>query len=211
MKKFMEDINWWELVPDKDAVVWDNAPVGLASPFQKRNEDSSTIIAYVPSNTYSYSGVAKLRPDSSYTAKWYNTRMGEYTLISSNIKTDRSGTWTIPSAPDYSDWALVITLNAINTEAFKAISFDRISVDQPYNVTNKLNYIYKTADGADVTWESSNNNVVDSKSGEVKQTDKEEKVRLVAKITTNKGTDYKGFTLTIPAKESDDEQTGNDE
>ncbi len=211
MKKFMEDINWWELVPDKDAVVWDNAPVGLASPFQKRNEDSSTIIAYVPSNTYSYSGVAKLRPDSSFTAKWYNTRMGEYTLISSNIKTDRSGTWTIPSAPDYSDWALVITLNAINTEAFKAISFDRISVDQPYNVTNKLNYIYKTADGADVTWESSNNNVVDSKSGEVKQTDKEEKVRLVAKITTNKGTDYKGFTLTIPAKESDDAQTGNDE
>ena len=114
MKQFLEKLPWWELSPNADAVIWNNAPEGSRQPYQKSNKDASVVIAYIPSNTYAYNGTAKLKPNSSFAAKWYNTRTGEYTLIDDNIVTNQSGEWTIPNTPDYStDWAISITTTNI--------------------------------------------------------------------------------------------------
>ena len=201
MKQFFEDIAWWELEPDDNAVVWNNAPNGSQRPYQKKNSDSSVVVAYIPSNTYAYNGVAKLRPNSKFTAKWYNTRNGEYLMIDNNIKTTQSGIWTIPNTPDCTtDWVLLVTLNAINIDAFNKLSFDCISTEQSYEVKNNVNLINTISGGAEIVWESSNNAVLNSKTGEVRQTDKDEQITLVAKITTDKGTDYKNFYLTVKAE-----------
>ncbi len=110
MKKFLEDMNWWELVPDANAIAWDNAPSrGREQPYQKKNGDSTLLIAYIPPNTTGYTGTANLKPNCAYTAKWYNTRTGEYTMISNSFSSGQQGTWKVPKAPDNNnDWALLI-------------------------------------------------------------------------------------------------------
>lgn len=202
MKSFLEALNWSELMPDEGAVTWNNPPTEeMKEPFQKRNLDSSVVIAYMPASDEAYNGAARLRPNSEFTAKWYNTRTGEYTLINDKIQTDQSGVWVMPQAPDHTaDWAILIMLNAKNADAFKEISFDRMSHDQYYDVQNDIELINKTSDGTTVTWQSSNNDVINSTTGKVTRGAAACGVTLIAKITTDKGTDYKYFYLTVAAE-----------
>ena len=48
-----------------------------------------------------------LQNNTSYLAKWYNTRNGMYT----DIKTFKSidGKWTVPDKPDSDDWILLVS------------------------------------------------------------------------------------------------------
>ncbi|MBR6765390.1 MAG: hypothetical protein IKM06_02770 [Clostridia bacterium] len=47
--------------------------------------------------------------NATYTAKWYDTRTGTYTLISDSIKTN--GEYDIPQKPVADDMVLLVTKN----------------------------------------------------------------------------------------------------
>lgn len=200
MKKFMEDLSWWELAPDGKAIDWNNAPKGIPSPYQKSNLDRSVVVAYMPSCTARYNGTVNVRPGGVYTAKWYDTRTGEYTLISDQIEVGADGKYTMPAQPDNNlDWAFVISLNTKNTQLYQNVTFDRISQEQPYEVTQDLHLIQDSA----ITWESSNSQVIDASSGKVTPQTKDTQVLLIARIQTEAGVDEKQFPVTVKARTED--------
>jgi hypothetical protein len=110
MKDFFEAANWWTLEPNHSVISWSGAPSGTQSPAVKTNPDRSSIVAYYPSTTTTYSGILNgLNVSDTYMARWLNPRTGKYTTITPNFSPNTSGQWSIPSQPSTEDWTLWVT------------------------------------------------------------------------------------------------------
>jgi len=115
-KDLLTGLNWSQLAPDTSAITWSGAPSGVYAPFQKATSDRSTVVAFLPVSSSTYTGVLNgLTVGDTYTAKWLNVRDGVYTTIAANFSPSAGGTWLIPSKPDNLDWVLLIqsTSNAV--------------------------------------------------------------------------------------------------
>ncbi len=197
MKEFIEDLSWWELAPSDTAVEWSNPPKGIPAPYQKSNSDSSVVIGYIPSNDYKYTGTVHVRPNSIYTARWFDTVNGAYITIGEDIKVGQDGCLKLPEQPDRSvDWAFVVTLNTVNTEIFNSLTPDRMTSEQMYAITSDLIFPQEE----NVVWESSNTEIIDN-GGQVTRPENDTDVVIAAKIKTAAGTDVKYFNFTVKGKE----------
>ncbi|MCQ6558739.1 apiosidase-like domain-containing protein [Paenibacillus mendelii] len=103
-KQFYSTLKWWRLTPRFKDIRYgdftDNNHAFLMT------DDSKIYTAYFTSTSLS-TGTLKEMEDSRYKAHWYNTRTGEYTLISNAIQ-PHNGEWPIPDKPDRFDWMLLV-------------------------------------------------------------------------------------------------------
>ncbi|MFD2334124.1 DUF4038 domain-containing protein [Cohnella sp. GCM10020058] len=117
MKDFFEAVIWWSLKPDASVISWIGAPSGTQRPAAKTNVDRSTIVAYLPSTTTTYSGTLNgLNASETYMASWFNPRTGKYSTINPGFSPNASGQWSIPTQPSTEDWTLWVTkiTNTVN-------------------------------------------------------------------------------------------------
>ena len=103
-RKFYTGIEWWKQVPRFDDPAW--------SAFADKNQSLLTTngqevyVAYFYNRVPSTGKLKNLEKNIPYTAKWFNPRNGNYTLIRT-FKTE-DGIWTIPDKPDSEDWILIV-------------------------------------------------------------------------------------------------------
>ncbi|MCU6712722.1 DUF4038 domain-containing protein [Paenibacillus sp. J5C_2022] len=109
LRDLFTSLDWASLSPGA-AIAWSGAPSGTQEPAQLANEDRSLVLAYLPSNVSAYTGIVNgLSPSSTYMARWFNTRNGNYTMISDGFLPNGSGQWSIPAQPDSTkDWVIII-------------------------------------------------------------------------------------------------------
>jgi len=155
MKDFFEAANWWMLEPDASAISWSGAPAGTQSPAVKTNPDRSSIVAYLPSTTTTYSGVVNgLNISDTYSAKWLHPRTGKYTTISPGFSPNASGQWSIPAQPSTEDWTLWVS-KVTNTVSPPAMSTGGGTYDSMLGVamtsTTSGATIHYTTDGTTPT------------------------------------------------------------
>ncbi|UVI33523.1 S-layer homology domain-containing protein [Paenibacillus spongiae] len=105
-KSFYSDLEWWRLTP----VFGDTSYADFAAQGQSflAVDSSRTYAAYFADTTKKRTGTLKRMADTTYKAQWYNTRTGEYTLISDAV-VPINGQWTVPEKPDENDWMLLVT------------------------------------------------------------------------------------------------------
>jgi len=104
-KNFYQSLQWWKLTPAfRDTTYADFTRKDHA---YLLNDGDKTYIAYF-AETNKTTGKLKQMANTVYKAEWYNTRTGEYTLISNQV-TPVDGQWVIPAKPDDSDWILLVT------------------------------------------------------------------------------------------------------
>lgn len=158
LKDFFTGIDWTALSPSATAITWNGAPAAtnVDAPYQKANQDNSLIVAYLPSTTAVYTGTVNgLSQGDTYTAKWFNTRTGTYTTISSNFSPNSAGQWSVPSQPSFSaDWALLIykTTNKVEQPVANISGGSYTGAQTIALTTNTGNaVIYFTTDGSTPT------------------------------------------------------------
>ncbi|BBH19155.1 hypothetical protein Back11_05000 [Paenibacillus baekrokdamisoli] len=104
-KNFYESLQWWNLTPTfRDTTYADFTGKDLSYLLIDGNK---TYIAYF-AETNKTTGTLKQMENTVYKAEWYNTRTGQYTLISDQV-TPVNGQWVIPQKPDNLDWILLVT------------------------------------------------------------------------------------------------------
>ncbi|MCQ6562307.1 S-layer homology domain-containing protein [Paenibacillus mendelii] len=105
-KQFYSDLEWWKLTP----VFGDTSYADFAAHSQSflAVDGSRTYAAYFADTTKKRTGTLKRMADTTYKAQWFNTRTGEYTLISDQVIPE-GGQWTVPEKPDEEDWMLLVT------------------------------------------------------------------------------------------------------
>lgn len=113
MRDFFFKLKWWRLVPCFGKAKWQL----FMRPSEARlaTDGWKTYVAFFYNKTTDTGSLEGMNDHSAYTARWYNPRNGEYTLIGSEIKPDNHGVWVIPEKPNTEDWALVVQAN--NNEA----------------------------------------------------------------------------------------------
>lgn len=104
LKEFYGRIEWWKQVPRFDDAIWSVFVDKNRSLLTTNGQD--TYIVYFYNRVPSTGSLKNLEKNVSYTAKWFNTRNGIYTIIKT-FKTD-DGTWIIPDKPDSEDWMLIV-------------------------------------------------------------------------------------------------------
>lgn len=105
-KRFYSNLEWWKLKP----VFSDTSYADFAADGQTflAVDGNKTYTVYFAPGTERGIGTLKRMADTTYKAQWYNTRTGEYTLISDQI-VPAGGQWTVPEKPDEEDWMLLVT------------------------------------------------------------------------------------------------------
>jgi hypothetical protein len=110
LRGFMESVGWYNLTPD-----FDNG-----NAFKKAdNKEGYYACAYTGDEVYvvylynrttdSAGSLVNMDKNATYTAQWFDTRTGKYTLISKELKVD--GTYDIPQKPVADDMVLLVTKN----------------------------------------------------------------------------------------------------
>lgn len=109
MRSFFESIAWYSLVPDFDGNTFSIA-VNNSEPFAAASAGDDLFVCYLYGKSRISGTFYGLDGSATYTAKWFDTRTGEYTVISDAISS-ADGSYTAPKKPDRDDYVLVITKN----------------------------------------------------------------------------------------------------
>lgn len=205
-KDFLTGIDWASLAPSPTAITWGSgAPAsGIRQPYQKANSARTVVVAYLPSWGGEYTGTVNgLSTGDTYTAKWFNTRNGRYTTISSNFSPGAGGTWSIPAQPDGAyDWALLLyaTTNRVN-QPTASVAGGTFAGAQSITLSSSTSgaTIYYTTDGTTPTVNST------SYTGAVTLSEKRTLKAIAVKsgmtqsIVTTEYYDFSGGTVATPA------------
>ncbi len=103
-KKFYSDIKWWKQIPRFDEMTWSEFADKNQSLISTDGQD--TYVVYFYNRVPSTGTLKNMDKNKTYTAKWFNTRNGNYTNITKFETAD--GTWKIPDKPDSEDWILLV-------------------------------------------------------------------------------------------------------
>lgn len=104
-KRFYSDMEWWKLTP----VFGNTGYADFAADSQSflSVDGNRTYVAYFADRS-KRTGKLRQMADTTYKAQWYDTRTGEYALISDQV-IPIGGEWTVPEKPDKEDWILLVT------------------------------------------------------------------------------------------------------
>ena len=111
IRAFMEAIGWWNLTPDFDCGNAFKANPNTTGFYvcSYTNDEVYAVYLYAR-NTDGTGKLVNLDKSATYTAQWYDTRTGRYTLIDKNIKA-ANGEYNIPQKPVADDMVLLVTKN----------------------------------------------------------------------------------------------------
>jgi Protein of unknown function (DUF4038)/Domain of unknown function (DUF5060)/Putative collagen-binding domain of a collagenase len=104
LKKFYTSLQWWKLAPRFNDTAWSSL-VDRNQCFISTDEQQ-TYVVYFANKVPSTGILNNLAKDAGYSAKWYDTRSGTYTIIGT-VRTG-TGKWTVPDKPDSDDWILLL-------------------------------------------------------------------------------------------------------
>lgn len=123
-KAFFTSLPWWEMELDTTSVKWskEREDEGILRPTVNTSADKRYITIYYPINNRNINydvypeatgTLTGLNPKLTYTAKWFDTQTGTYTLISDSIRAAADGTYTLPWPEnlDTNDCVFVMTAN----------------------------------------------------------------------------------------------------
>lgn len=109
LRKFFEGFEWWRLVPDFDE----------GNAFKKTEKSGFYVAAHIDNDVYvvylynrsldSAGKLVNMDKNSTYEAKWFDTRTGEYTVINDALTPDANGEYDIPQKPVPDDMILLVT------------------------------------------------------------------------------------------------------
>lgn len=113
MRYFMEQIEWWKLVPDFNNKVSFTPKTGAF--YACAADGNNTYVIYFYNQTQTTGIVGNMEDGSSYNARWYNPRTAEFTDIGT-VTPDTFDSYgkrgyTVPDKPDGNDWVLILTKN----------------------------------------------------------------------------------------------------
>ena len=105
LSNFYKSIEWWKLIPRFDDTAWSSF-VDKNHSFLSSNGQKIYVVFFA-NKVRSTGELKNLQNNTSYLAKWYNTRNGMYTVIKTFKSID--GKWTVPDKPDSDDWILLVS------------------------------------------------------------------------------------------------------
>ena len=111
MRSFFESFPWYNLIPDFDnrqAFAADDSVFYAAA-----HNGNSLYVVYFYHPSAAFNGrVLNMDPRAVYTARWFDPRTGEYTVIDETIRVSRKDpSFTVTEKPSAEDFVLVITKN----------------------------------------------------------------------------------------------------
>lgn len=102
--EFYTALKWWELAPRFEDETWARFDAPEQSVLKTAGSDVYVVYFYGSGRT---TGLLKnMNPGSTYTARWFDPRTGQYFEIAKRIKPQQSH-WQIPDKPDEQDWILL--------------------------------------------------------------------------------------------------------
>lgn len=111
LRAFMEAIGWWNLTPDFDLGQAFCPNVNTTGFYVcSYTKDEVYAIYLYARNTDSTGKLINMDEKATYTAQWYDTKTGKYTLIDTTIKA-YDGEYIIPEKPVADDIVLLVTKN----------------------------------------------------------------------------------------------------
>ncbi len=111
IRGFMEAVGWWKLTPDFDYGNAFKANQGTTGFYACAHTDDEVYVVYLYArNTDSTGKLVNMDSKATYSAQWFDTRTGRYTLIDENIK-PVDGQYVIPLKPIADDMVLLVTKN----------------------------------------------------------------------------------------------------
>ncbi len=110
LKKFLEDVCWWKLIPDFDCGNAFKKVEGKEGLYACAYIKNDLYIVYLYNRSVDSAGkLVNMDKNSTYIAQWFDTRTGEYSLIDMNLKADKNGEYDIPQKPVADDMVLIVT------------------------------------------------------------------------------------------------------
>jgi hypothetical protein len=112
MRRFYEDVHFWELIPSGDikslrfSMMSDEMAFGRFAPAMTVNEDKTRLVLYYYPTTAGENIISGLK-NARYHADWFDPRTGEYTVLAESFIPE-DGKWTAPGRPGNGDWLLFI-------------------------------------------------------------------------------------------------------
>lgn len=111
MKKFLQAVGWWKLVPRFGDKTWFEA--GKSAWYSLATIDDNLYVLYLYNWSTKTTGTLGHLRNEPYTAQWFNPRTGEYSDAGTfTPKPDKAGEacrWPLPEKPTASDWVLLVT------------------------------------------------------------------------------------------------------
>lgn len=154
MKSFFTSLPYWDLNYDTKSVKWKNECPGdtVLRPTVNSTDDKRCVIIYYPMNnkeinvdTYPESTgnvLTGLNVDETYTARWFDVKTGEYTLISTAVRSDMKGRYELPWPEGLyeNDCIFILTANSaptIEEEYAKATVSEQEHITHPSSTGEK--------------------------------------------------------------------------
>ena len=148
MKAFFTSLPWWKMELDTTSVKWsaERDDASVLKPTVNTAEDNAYVAIYYPLNDRSTNydvypdatgTLTGLDPSRTYTAKWFDTQSGKYTLISSSVRAAADGSYVLPKPENIStnDCVFVMTANdvpSIEEVLYQAAKVERNNLVLPY-------------------------------------------------------------------------------
>ena len=111
LRGFMESVGWYELTPDFDYGKAFKKSESKEGYYACANNKDEVYVVYLYNRTTDSAGsLVNMDKNATYTAQWFDTRTGRYTLITKELKT-ADGTYDIPQKPVADDMILLVTKN----------------------------------------------------------------------------------------------------
>lgn len=112
LRYFLQQIEWWKLVPDfNDKVSF--MPSSKDTFYACATIDSDTYVVYFYNKNTSTGSVCNMTENAEYTARWFNPRTCDFTDIGTVKGTEQATNGTLsyaaPEKPDTEDWVLILT------------------------------------------------------------------------------------------------------
>ena len=103
-KAFYSSLEWWKLAPRFDDSSWGSFADTSRSLLSSDGQDVY-VVFFFGSDT-STGTLNHMENNSTYVARWFNPRDGQYKSIGTFKQ--RSSQWTIPGRPSAEDWVLLV-------------------------------------------------------------------------------------------------------
>lgn len=112
LRYFMQQIEWWKLVPDfNDKVSF--MPSSTETFYTCATIGSDTYVVYFYNKTTSTGKICNMIENAEYNARWFNPRSCDFVDIGTvkATETSQKGTpaYSAPEKPDAEDWVLILT------------------------------------------------------------------------------------------------------
>ncbi len=117
MKQFFENEigDWYNLVPNfnnGNYFASGESTTLAKNRYSIATNGNNKYVLYLYNDGSTVSGTLKgMDATATYTVKWFNPQTNEYTTVGTAIKSNASGSYSIPAKPSTSDWVLVATKN----------------------------------------------------------------------------------------------------